>query len=1023
MDNCLFVYSWTCDDEQDDRTIIRCYGIDPNGYNVVLWIEGFQPSIYIEIPEESGNLIDEIIRTIKRNVTKITIEENKHHLYSDRPARFIRCQCATRKRIFYVRYALKNYIKTKYELKVHEECANTILQFVAARRLPTATWLSFDSAVPITRRKRTSCDKEFSVDWCNVYPSSKRSGLVNPKIVAFDLEVNSEIHTAMPADRPDDVIFQISCVDNNHRKILLTLDGTGDTEEDERRYLVDIEVRRFVSEEKLLIGFIDLLRSERPNVLIGYNILGFDISYLVKRCDRYALIEELSLAGFNTSKPAQQRSIKWSSSAYRNQEFNFVDWEGILIVDLLPIIKRDYKFDNYKLDTVATSLIGAEKDPVGYKEIFAAYASKKMARVGKYCVQDSYLCIGIFEKIHCWEYLSEMAAICKVTMFEVYTKGQQWKTYCRIYDYCVQRGDLVVTSNGYSSEQGERYTGAFVLDPKPGLYENVVPLDFASMYPNIIIAYNICYSTFVPSSMVGTVVPKEQLNEFVWEDHVGCEHDPKVIATMELTNRINAIEERVRKLMMNRKVAKGKEAKRLIQLRINSLRDQQKPLREERAKTKPSKNKPQRRRHDYRREDYPDDDEDNDDGIFMCAKRNYFFYLPRYRSGVVPMILKEILDSRKRIKREMTETNDPRDRIVLDKKQLAYKVLANSQYGGMGVQRGYLPFMPGAMCVTYKGRELIKHAGIVAKERYGADWIYTDTDSTYVIFRQLGNDTKLIWDHALQVAKGISNEFPSGVDIEFENVIYANFLILTKKKYMYRSIDRDGNCDKEKIGKRGCVIARRDNSVLLRNTYEKTVSMIFDGCSANDVTSFLIEYINDIYRNVLPYEFYVVTKSIRSTGDDEEDIDEEGMLGDYKVKRLPTDETERSKILEGFVDERSYFVSCCPGQVQLAERMKRRGCPVDAGSRIEFVVLNRPEIKTIGGRMEEYDYFSKRTKHLRLDKEYYVRSLINPIDELLYVTFGTKGFVANQLKYRKKYTEVLKNMRKTFLVNRFKIVL
>jgi DNA polymerase elongation subunit (family B) len=203
----------------------------------------------------------------------------------------------------------------------------------------------------------------------------------------------------------------------------------------------------------------------------------FDIAYLIQRCERYSLTNELCLAGLNRQLPAMERKIKWSSSAYKNQEYSFIDWEGILILDLLPLVKRDYKLDNYKLDTVAQELIGAEKDPVHVKEIFAAYRSKRMARVGKYCVQDANLCIDLLNHMNCWISLAEMAVVCKVSMFDLYTRGQQLRVYSQVYAYCVKH-DMVVTSDGYECKAGERYLGAYVKDPVPGYYENIVPFDF-----------------------------------------------------------------------------------------------------------------------------------------------------------------------------------------------------------------------------------------------------------------------------------------------------------------------------------------------------------------------------------------------------------------------------------------------------------------------------------------------------------------------------------------------------------------
>lgn len=1002
----FYAYSWTVDDSNDDRTIVRCYALNEREETVALDVEGFEPYFYVELPSEDWrDALRDVETLTRRNGVKVRPVTDMKHLYSERSAVFARCSCPSAKRLNFAAYAVKKCGRD--DLRVHEESASAVLQLTSARRIPTATWLRADGCVPITgKRRRTRCDREYSVRWTDLRPvdESATKPAVRPKVAAFDIEVNSEIVNSMPADRPDDAVFQISFVvqrePSDRRKILLTLRGV-DTDCDDE-LLRGIEVKSYATEELLLVGFAETLKSERPNALIGYNVLGFDIAYLIKRCERYGLTEELALAGANAVKPAPLREISWSSSAYGDQSYSYVDWEGVLVVDLMQIVKRDYKLDNYKLDTVASYLVGAEKDPVHFKEIFHAYASKRMARVGKYCVQDSNLCADIFDKIHCWIYLSEVAAICQVSMFDVYARGSQCKTYGRLYAHCVRRGDVVVTSNGYRCANGERYIGAFVLEPVPGRYDNVVSLDFASMYPSVIIAYNICYSTYVPDE---SSVPPERLNVFEWEDHVGCEHDPKTIAHADLSRRIEALDDRIRELRAMRDAARGDAAKRSFQARINALREEQKPFREERAKTKTAVGKKRR----PRRKGRWDDDEDIDDGDTvepMCAKRRYAFYKPEYRTGVVPSIIRELLDTRKRVKREMAVTADAVERIVLDKKQNALKVLANSQYGGMGVRRGYLPFMPGAMCVTYVGRELIRRAGSLAEKRYGLDWIYTDTDSTYVRFKTL-TDTREIWDRAIEAAESISAEFPPGVDIEFERVVYESFVILTKKKYMYRPVDRDGRRVGD-VGKRGCVLARRDNSFLLRDVYGKTVSMIFDKRPLEDVRDFIVDYLSDVFRDILPHSHYVITKSVRSIGAEGDVAD--GAVGVYRTRKpAPEDATDdRAK--------RAFLVAQCPGQVQLAERMRLRGRPIDTGSRIEYVVVARPGVKSVGGRMEEYEYFAKRRSILRIDKLYYVECLVNPLDELLRIVFGDsmRDFVSTQLAYRKKFARTVRSLKRAF---------
>ena len=120
------------------------------------------------------------------------------------------------------------------------------------------------------------------------------------------------------------------------------------------------------------------------------------------------------------------KEIKWSSSAYRNQEFEFLQTPGRIFIDLLPIVRRDYKFENYTLKLVSTFFLGETKDPLDHKDIFRGYrmgmvdddrGKKMLGIVGKYCVQDSVLVGKLFEKIQTWVGLFEMV---KPVMFPLY---------------------------------------------------------------------------------------------------------------------------------------------------------------------------------------------------------------------------------------------------------------------------------------------------------------------------------------------------------------------------------------------------------------------------------------------------------------------------------------------------------------------------------------------------------------------------------------------------------------------------
>lgn len=1092
--NSMYTYQWMNETKKDDKSFIRIYGISQNGDNICVRVRGFKRYVYVELPTRSA----------EPTVSRMAIEHgaastrllSRHHLYyfkKDKKFPFLKCNFTTLKQLSRFIASLRHFVMIpgvgRVKLKVHEDHATPVLQLISTQNLKMAGWIDFTGKVLPKEDQITSCAKEYVVKYEEL-KNNDRHAVIKPKVLSFDLEVNSENINCMPCDKPGDRIFQISCVFNDGRSILLTLPNCNKLE--------GVTVMTFVKEKDLIVGFIDLLKNEKPNVVTGYNILSFDIPYLLKRCKRYYLTEDLKLAGYNLDSPAKSKEVNWSSSAFRNQHFEFIDWEGILLFDLLPIIRRDYKLDNYKLNTVAAKFVGAEKDPLTPKDIFAAYRNGEVTEVGKYCIKDSELVLKLFNHLQIWVAFSEMAKVCNVGMFTLYTQGQQVKIYSQVYKYCFDK-KIVVDTDGYIATSDEQYRGASVLEPEPGYYEDVVPFDFSSLYPSLMQAWNICFSSAVNDESV----PDELCHVFEWEDHIGCEHDQKTIEQRQLKSRIDKIVTKQKKIRTERDAIKlapvlqevktllrdgeidcdsylkakiMKEAKkkynntkseayksireidpfveeaikngdndtlreliedqkslekkfkeiniepfkqtasdkiqadslgntkkrtalekdiaraivakrrREFDNQISKLNDEAKPLRERRedlVKTKPEKP--------------------------MCSHRRYRFYKAENQTGIIPSIITELLQARKTVRAKIKETDDPLEKVVYDKQQLAYKVSANSIYGGMGTQRGMLAYMPGAMCVTMKGREALLQAQQLLTQKHNATLIYSDTDSCYVKFPWIKDPTEL-WDHCLAVEKELVPQFPPPIKLAFEEIIYRKFLILSKKRYMWQSCVRDGVLDTN-VGRKGVLLARRDNSKFTRSVYEKIMSMLFDKMPKIEIETWLNNKLDALFRCELPLTDYVITKSIGDTsGEYEEDT---STLGAYKVKALSDDLDERQKQLQGRT-EREYYISSMPAHVRLAEKMKVRGFPVDAGSRIEYVVLKRAGARNQGDKIEELEYYKERKHLLKIDPTYYLETLQKPIDQLCKAGLKDPEFMTKHEKSRMNHQKMILQLKNTF---------
>lgn len=1176
----FFAYSWHIDENETNVTIIRVYGLNAQNENVCVIVPNFTPYIYVELPDHiqwSDGKLEPILERIRKASTdcppvKMALQYKKRlyyaHLDKDGkrklfPYLFLAFSHINdvKKISGFFRRPMNIFGLGELHFKVHENNASPILQLTSLRKIPTAGWISFaGKRVTDETEKITRCKFEYKVRWQNLSEKITEK-VARPLMMGWDIEVYSSNPSAMPrAHKPEDKVFQISCVfarqgdiPNLWERYLLTLKKPDEKTEIK---IEDANVLVFDTEDQLFLGYVDLMQKKQPNIIIGYNIFQFDINYMVQRSKEILMnIDKFDRQGLDKYGHAKERIIEWDSSAYKNQSFQFLDAEGRIFVDLLPIIKRDHKLSNYQLKTVALEFLkDMTKDPLDHKAIFKCYrigmtgglkGSQALSLVGKYCIKDSELVVRLFEKLTCWIALCEMSKVTNVPIFALFTQGQQLKVFSQIYKKCCHE-NIVVERDGYISKEDEHYIGATVFPPTPGVYDKVVPFDFCltgdteihtcgnikrldqirgdeevlgynektkkfgyfkiigklqrkgyrgvitvsfadkskitctpehkfmlidgswcearlssgrvcmrynggvsaegihytgevrevfdievdqvhnfvangivvhncSLYPTSIIATNIDYSTLVPED---SKIPDEKCNVLEWEEHVGCEHDPRVIRKKEIIEILKKMNDEMKEIRKQRDLKKNKDRKPEYREKLEEFKEKMRPLREEKKKLSESKNK-------------------------FCGKRKYKFL--KEPMGVLPEILTYLLEARSKTKKEMKgvkkklEEMDPSNPEyidtktlleVLDKRQNAFKISANSGYGAMGVKRGALPFMPGAMCTTYVGRKAIEKASSVIQKDYGGVLIYGDTDSNYVSFPTL-KTAQECWDYSVKVASEVTKLYPKPMALAFEEKIYWRFLILTKKRYMCLSCERDGKISNN-ISKKGVLLNRRDNSEIIRNIYGNVILDIFNKKPIQDILNYIIDELNKICSFSYPWRSYVITKEVGDDGDlvlgagKDKSGKECYKVGDYKINArylLSSDAKEREKQLEAkdAGNAKEYYLKCLPAQVQLAHRMKVRGNPVAPGTRLEFVITSEGGQKALQAvKNESADYFARHSDVLRIDFMYYIKQLANPLDQVLEIIFkdtlpGKRDFVLNQYKYRSVVRDrVLRDIEKLF---------
>jgi DNA polymerase elongation subunit (family B) len=293
--------------------------------------------------------------------------------------------------------------------------------------------------------------------------------------------------------------------------------------------------------------------------------------------------------------------------------------------------------------------------------------------------------------------------------------------------------NIVLETNIHKPEENAYVEGAIVTEPRAALYSNVVSLDFSSLYPSIIRAFNIDYSTLVSDDNI----PDEDCHVFEWETHMSC-NCPKTDGKKPVKNKNGTLRVICRKFRYRWLKDTEKGYKGIIPTLIKNLLDARKNTRKQMEKNQ--------EKIEELEENVSDDIKKEIDTLKLDKS-------DESKSKIKKLIYNNLSSQDKQRIEELESLNS-----VLNKKQLAFKVSANSQYGAMGASAGYLPLLEGAASVTFKGRESVMKATNYVKTVHNGKVIYNDTDSLYVYFTEnIGKSVAEIWDHAVEVASYIQN--------------------------------------------------------------------------------------------------------------------------------------------------------------------------------------------------------------------------------------------------------------------------
>ncbi|KAJ0117571.1 hypothetical protein J7T55_001769 [Diaporthe amygdali] len=639
-----------------------------------------------------------------------------------------------------------------------------LLRFMVDCKIFGMSWVEVPASkyqlIP-ERDRQSNCQLEAECSYLDLIahkPTGEWSKMAPLRILSFDIECAGRKGIFPEANH--DPVIQIANVVTKYGekkpfiRNVFCLDTTSS--------IVATQILEFGKEEDMLMSWRNFLDKVDPDIITGYNIANFDFPYLLDRA------KHLKVKGFEywsriPSVKSVAKETNFSSKQMGNRDTKATNTNGRLQLDLLQLIQRDHNLRSYTLNSVSSHFLGEQKEDVHHTMITELFngTPESRRRLALYCLKDAYLPQRLMDKLSCLENYTEMARVTGVPFNFLLSRGQQVKFISQLFRKALEQKLVIPDLKGEGSE--DQYEGATVIEPTRGYYDvPIATLDFASLYPSIIQAHNLCYTTLVSKKAV---------------DAFNLKKDEDYIVT-------------------------------------------------------------------------PNGD------LFVTTKQ---------RKGLLAQILEELLSARKQAKRELSAETDPFKKAVLNGRQLALKISANSVYGLTGASNGKLPCLEIASSTTSFGRQMIEKTKNEVEAKYNiangyshdAQVIYGDTDSVMVKFgtTDLAEAMKLGED----ASQYVSAKFVKPIKLEFEKV-YFPYLLINKKRYAGLYWTKPEKWDK--MDTKGIETVRRDNCLLVQTVIEKVLRMILIDRDVPGAQEYVKDTIADLLQNKVDMSKLVITKAL-----------------------------------------------------------------------------------------------------------------------------------------------------------------
>ena len=511
-----------------------------NGYNIRN-VHEKSPDSFLKIQTDNGNILKQIIKCIKnpekaKNIIcdcrkklrglNITCKRGKDEDYNDWMQR------KKEKENNFKLPDMPTDLPESVKREVYETHVGEDLVWMVDNHLQACGWM--EVVGNISDDDRTICSINIDVDCNNNQQSVKHCE--NPPqamapfvVLSYDIEsqphvVPGQVETLFPEPDRDPIlcigVSVFNMVDLKQKQYCFMWEPEGEptdkypplaSEEQTDDYRSEeVDVRSFDKEYDMLLAFRRFIQKEiDPDIITGYNILNFDNVYTINRAKHLWEFfndvdkEKAWCWGRIENKECHLKS-KYSWTAQRGGQTTWqCKLEGREFMDIYKIIMADHKLRSYKMDEVAKTFLGTQKIHISYDDIPIMQQTREgRIRLGGYCAKDAWIPNCLIIKMCKAINAILMSQVAGVSLDTILNRGQQIRTLSLMLKKVKERAEKGHTRWFIPDEDDPPDTGSFegavVISPIPGFWDRpVATLDFASLYPSIMRAWNMCFSTII----------------------------------------------------------------------------------------------------------------------------------------------------------------------------------------------------------------------------------------------------------------------------------------------------------------------------------------------------------------------------------------------------------------------------------------------------------------------------------------------------------------------------------------------